>query len=86
MSDLHVRIEAQGGNLGKALADLHRRDPDFAWPGLPWWHKPPDNARSVVARTLSRYGCSGRLSLVTYAAREPLPPPRWTGFTARRTR
>ena len=88
MADVHVQIvidPTSTGNLGKAVANLKETDPDFLWPEKPWWHKPPDNARVLIARVLSRHGLSGKLSVEEHAGEghpwDGPPPPRWTGFS-----
>lgn len=90
MPDVHVQILVDpdsGGNLGKAIAELREIDPDFLWPSASWWHKPPDNARGLVAKTLSKHGCKGKLSVEPHAGGDhpwdEAPPPRWTGFSPR---
>lgn len=90
MADLHVRIEVSAGHpsgLAKAIKKMQEVDPDF--PPLTdrrtWWHKPPDNARAILARCLSRHGLTGRLSVVEHdgvSAWDASPEPIWTGFTA----
>lgn len=88
MADVHIRIEVQDGppsGLSKAVRDLQDRDGDFPslLGGESWWHKPPDNARGVVARALSRQGLRGRLSVEPHRDGDDWdtpPPPRWTGF------
>lgn len=83
--------------LAAAVRALRARDPDF--PDLVerhWWHKAPDDARATVARTLSRHGCTGRLSVEprpeAWSRVETAPPDltwqtppprRWTGFSTR---
>lgn len=90
MADVYVQIEVTEGDnrLAKALNELREIDPDFPpLGGRNWWHKPPDNARGVLARCLSRHGMSGRLSVEPHdgvSASDCPPPPRWTGFTAKR--
>jgi hypothetical protein len=93
LADVHVQIVVDPdstGNLGKALAELKEHDPDFLWPSAPWWHKPPDNARGVVARALSKHGCKGKLSVEPHAGEghpwDAAPEPRWTGFSPSKSR
>lgn len=94
MADAHVQIECTSGatwRLAHAIAEMHERDGDFPdwYAGHRWWHKPPDTARQMLARCLSRHGLSGRLSVVVYDHRlheglpDNVPPPLWSGFTAR---
>lgn len=90
MADLHIRIEVSGGqssSLSKALRQMREFDPDFPSfaDGQSWWHKPPDNARALLARCLSRHGLTGRLTVVEHdgeSAWDTPPDPVWTGFTA----
>jgi hypothetical protein len=92
MADLHIRLEvASGTRLAQAVAELRERDSGF--PDLcdsaagTWWHGPPDNARSLVCRTFSRHGLTGRVSLAEHLEGTECsasPPARWSGFTARR--
>lgn len=94
MSDVHVRIDVTAGttaDLAKALREMRERDRDFPGddPSAQWWHKPPDNARAVLARCLSRHGLSGRLSVVEHpddgtTPWDAIPEPVWSGFTARK--
>jgi len=93
VADLYVKIEISSTSsqtqacLAKALRALRELDSDFGWPERPWWHKPPDRARALVARTLSRHGLTGRLSLEPHlegTAFDAEPPARWTGFTAKK--
>ena len=94
MADVFVKIEVAPGErtearLAKALRALRALDGDFLWPEKPWWHKPPDRARALVARVLSRHGLTGRLSLTRHVegtAFDAEPPAHWTGFTAREER
>jgi hypothetical protein len=90
MADVHVQIEVTSGEnrLPKAIAAMREFDPDFpSWSaGERWWHKPPTNARAILARCLSRHGMSGRLSVVEHqdgTAWDAIPNPVWTGFSAR---
>lgn len=89
MPDVHVRIEIDPdntGNQGKAIRELTDAYSDFYWPSLPWWHKPPPNARGRVARVLSKHGCKGRLSVEPHTegtAWDAEPTPVWTSFTPR---
>jgi hypothetical protein len=93
MPDLHIRIEVTSGtNLAQAVAELRQRDngfPDLCdSDGGTWWHKPPDRARALICRTLSRHGLMGRLSLAEHVAGtewDAPPPPKWSGFTAQST-
>jgi hypothetical protein len=87
MADVHVQIEfddSSQGNQGKALAELGQRFPDLYLRGRGgWWRKPPDNARSLVARVLSKHGCRGRLSVQPHDGKAPwdsAPAPVWSGF------
>ena len=90
MADVFVVIEVSQGPawaLTKAIKCLQEQDADF--PGHTvggWWHKPPDNARGMIARCLSRHGLTGRLSVEPHqgdgAAWNEPPQLRWTGFTA----
>lgn len=89
MPDVHIRIEFDAdssGDRSKAFRELWERDPDFLWPTAPWWHKPPNNPRGVLARCLTKHGCKGRLSVEPHVSGTPSdqpPPPRWTGFSPR---
>ncbi len=93
MGDAYVQIEITDGSqsrLSKALREMSANEPDFPSArnsiNHGWWHKPPDNARAILARCLSRHELSGRLSVELHdgiAAWDVPPPPRWTGFTAR---
>lgn len=92
MPDVHVRIEIrEGTGINQAIRSMQRTDPDFPSleGGQEWWHKPPDNARALLARRLSRYGLSGRLSVAVHQEGtewDAKPPPVWSGFTAKRTK
>lgn len=88
MPDVHIQIELDPafGNPAKATRWLQERDRDFLWPERPWWHKPPNNPRGVIARAFSRYGCKGRLSVMPAeegAKWNDVPIPHWTGITPR---
>lgn len=91
MSDAYIYIEVTSGpnsGLSKALLYLRECNPRHFPDQIPgWWHKPPDDARALVARSLSCHGLTGRLSVVLYVhdLHKDLKtlPPRWTGFTAR---
>lgn len=93
MADAYVEVDVRSSRrpsgMSKAIKALRAFDSDFPsiLPG--WWHKPPDNMRSVVARFLSRHGLSGRLSVELHdgvSAWDMPPKSRWTGFTTRRER
>ena len=95
MGDVHIQIDIRAGNRGalsKVVAHMQTLDRDF--PAMSdsrtWWHKPPDNARAMLARSLSYHGLTGRLSVVgspPYDGTNPytaIPEPVWSGFTAKK--
>lgn len=91
MADVHVRIEITSGGqaaLSKAVREMQERDRDFPslTDGQTWWRKPPNNPRGALARCLSKHGLTGKLSVVEHVEGtewDAIPPPQWTGFTAK---